>query len=322
MIVAGFDEAGYGPKLGPLVVAGTAFEVDADPSDAPDAALDLWERLAPAVRRTAKGDAAKVWVADSKAIKPRKDGLKQLELGVLAFRGVGGVPATVADLLAALGDDPHACRDQLWFHDLEQVTLPAYGWAGEVAARAARIAEAGAAAGVRYLGAEVRVLDARRYNARIAATHNKSEVLGETFVDLLRALRLQTRGPLEVVADKHGGRSHYLRLLGRAFALCPIDPLVEGPDLSAYALRTPQGPLRVTFRQSAEEVSLPVALASMHCKYLREVLMGRFNAWFQERIPGVKPTAGYAQDAGRFLEEVRARLPGLGVSLDTLVRSR
>lgn len=319
MIVAGFDEAGYGPKLGPLVVAGTAFEVDGATLGEP---VDLWERLGPAVRRTARGDDAAVWVADSKAIKPRKNGLRNLELGVLAFRGPGQAPATLHELMVALGDDPGACGAQAWFTDLPEVGLPAYSWSGEVASRAQRLAEAGGASGVRFVGAEARVLDARRYNARIAATGNKAAVLGETFVDLLAALRAQTEGPLDVVADKHGGRRVYLRLLGRAFPMCPIDPLVEGNEESVYRVRTPRGPVQIAFRQGGEEASLAVALASMHCKYLREILMGRFNAWFQERLPDLRPTAGYAVDAGRFLEDVRAELPKLGVSLDVLVRSR
>ena len=319
MIVAGFDEAGYGPKLGPLVVAGVAFEVEGARLGE---AGDLWELLGPAVRRTARGDDGAVWVADSKAIKPRKGGLRNLELGVLAFRGPGGAPRTLAELLTALGDDPGACGAQAWFADLAGVELPAYCWSGEVASRAERLGEAGASAGVRFVGAEARVLDARRYNARIAATGNKATVLGETFADLLAALRAQTEGPLDVVADKHGGRRVYLRLLGRAFPLCPIDPLREGDQESVYRVRTPRGPVQVAFRQGGEEASLAVALASMHCKYLRELLMGRFNAWFRERLPELRPTAGYAVDAGRFLEEVRPALPDLGVSLDALVRAR
>src|SRR3954452_20338883 len=74
VIVAGFDEAGYGPRLGPLVLAWTAFRV-------PDATWDrcLWKELSAAVRDRCNGAKSKLWIADSKEIKPRTDGLKHLE---------------------------------------------------------------------------------------------------------------------------------------------------------------------------------------------------------------------------------------------------
>jgi hypothetical protein len=317
MIVAGFDEAGYGPKLGPLTVACTAFEVEgAELGDE----VDLWDLLGDAVRRTGKGDKSKVWVADSKAIKPRKDGLKNLEFGVLAFRE--SQPKTLPELLLALGQSTAGYRNIPWYQDLDEVAVPAYGWAGEVATRAEKIRAASKKAGVRYLGAGVRVLDAAHYNERIEATQNKGKVLGETCVGLLRNLREQTRGPLVATFDKHGGRSRYLRLLGAALPMCKLDVLAEGPALSAYSAETPQGPVRAIFCTGGEEHSLPVALASMHCKYLRELFMDQFNAWFQEKMPGLKKTAGYAMDAKRFLQDIRGELPKWGVPLDTLVRTR
>ncbi|MGE0713144.1 MAG: hypothetical protein AB7N76_20165 [Planctomycetota bacterium] len=318
MIVAGFDEAGYGPTLGPLVVGYTAFEVpeqDDDPC--------LWTALGDAVRGDApprKGNDARVWVADSKAIKPRKDGLRQLELGVLCFAGRREA-TTLGALLRDLGADA-ALGGQEWFRDLDAVRVPAHAWPGEVATRAERLEQAGGAVGVRFLGAEVRALDARSYNDRIAATQNKAAVLEEACVSLLRSLRRKHAGRLSVTLDKHGGRSTYLRLLGRAFPMCALEIEVEGPEESAYTTETPEGPVRCVFRQGAEEASLATALASMHCKYLRERLMERFNAWFLERVPGVRPTAGYALDAKRFLAEVEPDLDRLGVAREDLVRAR
>ena len=317
MIVAGFDEAGYGPKLGPLVVGWTAFEVADATFEEP---VDLWERLKGAVRRTGKEPDSKVWVADSKAIKPRKNGLKNLELGVLAFRDEVGV-VSLPELLTELGE-ASALNGQPWFRALEQVRLPSFAWAGEVASRGQRIQEAFDKGAVRYHGAAVRVLDATRYNARIAATQNKGHVLGETFVSLVKQLRTSAAGPLDITCDKHGGRSNYVRLLGQAFPLCRIRTVEETAYRSTYWVETARGLVRVCFRQEAEDESLPTALASMHCKYLREVLMGQLNAWFQEQLPGLKATAGYALDAKRFLAEVEESLPELGVRLDTLLRAR
>ena len=49
MILAGIDEAGLGPVLGPLVVSATAFRVDEDPGEA-----GLWSRLNRCVVRDSK----------------------------------------------------------------------------------------------------------------------------------------------------------------------------------------------------------------------------------------------------------------------------
>ena len=52
----------------------------------------------------------------------------------------------------------------------------------------------------------------------------------------------------------------------------------------------------------------PVALASVLAKTVRELFMESLNTWFAEQVPGVRPTAGYPQDARRFLEDVASVL--------------
>ena len=59
----------------------------------------------------------------------------------------------------------------------------------------------------------------------------------------------------------------------------------------------------VMFMPEAEEAHFPVAIASMIAKYCRELMMRRFNAYWGERIE-CRPTAGYVQDARRWLEDV------------------
>ena len=79
-IVAGIDEAGYGPLLGPLVVSATAFRV---PDDAAQA--DLWERFSPAVTRQATRKSGRVRVDDSKAMHKGGKGVRALEENLLPF---------------------------------------------------------------------------------------------------------------------------------------------------------------------------------------------------------------------------------------------
>ena len=63
--------------------------------------------------------------------------------------------------------------------------------------------------------------------------------------------------------------------------------------------------LRFRFLPRAEGQSMPVALASMLCKYLREVLMRQFNEYWIAKLPGLRPTAGYPSDAKRYYEAIK-----------------
>src|SRR3954447_19363181 len=80
MILAGIDEAGYGPLLGPLVVGACAFEVPDDGQQ-----LCLWKRLTKVVSKKGAKDGRKLHINDSKIVYAPADGLKQLERSVLSI---------------------------------------------------------------------------------------------------------------------------------------------------------------------------------------------------------------------------------------------
>src|SRR5262245_15423136 len=92
LVYAGIDEAGYGPMLGPLCVACTAFVVqDHDPETA--GGCDLWKKLKKAVCKKRTDKRRRIAVDDSKKIKLPNDGnvhpLRFLERGVLSFLSAG-----------------------------------------------------------------------------------------------------------------------------------------------------------------------------------------------------------------------------------------
>ncbi|MFN8706319.1 MAG: hypothetical protein ACK50J_06520, partial [Planctomyces sp.] len=67
---------------------------------------------------------------------------------------------------------------------------------------------------------------------------------------------------------------------------------------------------------------LPVALASMVSKYIREVLMVRLNAFWQNQVPDLKPTKGYPLDAKRFRDQIATEAEALGIHESRLWRIR
>ena len=83
MIVAGIDEAGYGPLLGPLVVSGVVFSV-------PDrlAEANLWDVLTRCIAPTASKGEHRLPIADSKRLFNRKAGLLLLERTALLMRAL------------------------------------------------------------------------------------------------------------------------------------------------------------------------------------------------------------------------------------------
>jgi hypothetical protein len=60
----------------------------------------------------------------------------------------------------------------------------------------------------------------------------------------------------------------------------------------------------------------------MVSKYLRELFMGEFNAFWQRHVPGLKPTAGYPGDANRFFDAIRPKVSELGLSDSMVWRAR
>jgi len=316
---AGIDEAGYGPTLGPLVIAVACFE-----SLRPEAKAD-WEALAPLVQKAKKGGRDALWVDDSKLIKSAKNGLERLEAGVLCFLAAAGQrPESVGELLSAVGVDAASLEGLPWYETLLERPLPIRGWRGDLLEKGRRLSRSLDAAGLRFRGFRAAPVSARRFNELVQETDNKATTLLRALTPLIRSAHelSPAEGLLRIDCDRLGGRQRYGPVIGQVFPRCQINILEQERACSRYRVRVGEREILMSFRTKADRDLLPVALASMLCKYLREVFMDSLNEFFRARLPELAPTAGYPQDAVRYLVAIDPLVPSLGVPRDWLVRSR
>jgi ribonuclease HII len=80
--------------------------------------------------------------------------------------------------------------------------------------------------------------------------------------------------------------------------------------------------VRLTFEPRADSGHFCVALASMVSKYVRELLMREFNAFWQQHVPNLEPTAGYPGDSRRFFKAIRKTAKQLGIAEKALWRRK
>ncbi len=319
--LVGVDEAGYGPNLGPLVMSAVACRVPEDLARG-----DLWRVLAAAVRRPGERDDGRPLVADSKVVHAGPNGLAALELGVLASlrHRPSGQPLILRDFLGRLS--PTAGPElagEAWYAG--RVALPSSCVGEACAAAAERIALACQAAGLEWGTARTVVVCPERFNAITERWNSKGAVLGEGLAELVRWACELPGGDREAVlltVDKHGGRNAYAPMLQDAVPAGMIMAQHEGALRSSYHLMGGPRPMGFTFQPRADAEHFLVALASMVSKYLRELLMLEFNAFWQRHVPGLKPTAGYPGDAARFMDAIRPKAVELGLAESRIWRLR
>ena len=318
-VVIGIDEAGLGPAMGPMVVSAVAMSV-------PDEHLttSLWQLLAGAVSRksTRKSPVA---IDDSKKIysSRRAGGIHALERGVLsALAAIGCRPTSLTELLKHVA--PRALTDLTsypWY--ASEVPLPRSVEPTDVTLAGNALATSMAGAGVSLLGLRAEPVLAGQFNRLVAATRNKSTTLFDvTARHLDWAWRTFDRDAVHVCADRHGGRRHYRPALERVFEGCRLRILDESETSSGYQVTQGDRVMTIRFNVSAETSALAVALASMISKYLRELFMLAFNAFWQGRVPDLTPTAGYHPDGGRFFKEIEPAFETLGVDRSLIWRTR
>lgn len=303
------DEAGYGPNLGPLVVAATAWRAPAG--------AELDDLLEPIVARTPSRD-DRLLIADSKAVYQPGGGLAKLERAV--YTALGPVTSWGA-LVERLGADPNQARHALPWHAGFDPPLPQDANSEELTNLAGRWDAVCRDSKVGRTRLAARLVFPDEFNRLVAEHGTKGAALSFISLGLARRLFDETVAadqPCELVFDKHGGRNRYGELIQEHFSEGWIETREESRPSSEYRLGDH---LAFRFRSGGEE-ELPVALASMTAKLLRELSMQALNAFWRGHLPGLKPTAGYPVDAKRFKAAIAAKQAELGITDQVLWRER
>ena len=320
MVIAGIDEAGYGPLLGPLTSACCAFRTpDVDPPP------DLWTLLRKAVSRNRSRGGRKLHVNDSKAVYSPSVGVGELERAVLCLaREVHGRADTLNAFLAGVDPDlATPMADYAWYRPVAEETFPLVASPGAVQIAANGYHAVTTAAATTCVHYRVRLMLERQFNAHTAKTKNKASTLFSLATQHLDDLLSRFAGEnLLIVCDRQGGRSHYGALLRMMFEDWSLTVVDETDARSEYRLTQAERSARIIFQEKAEAACLPVAAASMLAKYGREALMHRFNRWWQSHDPTLKPTAGYYNDGQRFLNDTAVLRARLAIPDADLIRQR
>lgn len=315
----GIDEAGYGPNLGPFVMTAVACRVPAE-----TARGDLWTLLTHAVRRPGEQADGRLLIEDSKVVYTQKEGLACLEQGVWASSVLNGVPEppVLGTLVQTLTPSGAAeLRAEPWFTGA--TALPLAAAAQTLHAARACFAAACTETAIRWNGAHSVIVCPTRFNRTLDQWDSKGAVLGHALAELLHAvLGLDGDEPLHLHVDKHGGRNTYAAMLQDAVPDGMVLAHEESAQRSSYSVLGLSRAVRITFQPRADAEHFCVALASMVSKYVRELLMHEFNAFWLQHVPDLKPTAGYPMDAKRFWQAIQPAVKKLGLAPDSLWRRK
>jgi ribonuclease HII len=310
VLLVGVDENGLGPRLGPLIATSVSMEV------------------ATYERSRLQRVAARVGIGDSK--QTSAFGHMQVAEGLsLAIMETlhGKTPRNVDELLGLLELDgpellraacPDGSRAQCWSFD---VTLPAFeGDVAEGRTQLARLRKHG----VRLHSARSVVTCAGRMNDQLRRLGSRTSVDLAMFERLvLASARADTTGrgrppgELNIVLGMVGGIRDYERY----FSLLAPESVSDAQRTKQAVSYRVAGVGSLSFEIDADARHLPVAMASMLGKYVRELSMERQNRFYAHHQPDLpRPSGYYDPVTRRFIEQSRRLRTRLGIVDDCFER--
>lgn len=318
MLAIGIDEAGYGPLLGPLVVSAVAMTLPDD-----RAKESLWKLFPKGLTDRVKNAAGRIIVTDSKKIyHGNTREVRELERSTFAGMILAGItpPQEFAALLQAVSLEPDPHLHHPWY-SYRSLALPLQIEPAALKLSTGILSREMANANARVVAVKSVPLVEKRYNYLVGQTRNKSEIVFSQTIRLItEILKTSQEKNVTVCIDKQGGKNCYVRNLLRAFPEAHLTIKMEGSDESAYTLDLEGRSLTIHFCKKGETRHMLIAWASIVSKYLRELFMHQFNAYWHALNPALQDTAGYWEDGQRFMKDIQPLLIKENISPEELIR--
>lgn len=266
-----------GPQLGPLVVTALRIRVG------------NYDRAR--LRRLGKN----AGIGDSKQVSAfgKMAWCESLALAAVEL-ATGALPEDVDGFLQSVSVDsraelmkrcPRSSKQQCWSG---AITLPA--WGGDIEAGRRMMARLGRW-GVELERIRSRILCVQNFNRSICETGSKTTVDLAQMKMLLDDCQVQgadsSADPHIAVCGMVGGIRSYPRYWPLVDSLVKLS---ETRQRCSYSYRRFE---EVAFEVSADDRHMPVALASMVGKYVRELWMLRQNTFYQANDPALPVASGY-----------------------------
>ncbi|MGB5701877.1 MAG: hypothetical protein WBM48_03590 [Polyangiales bacterium] len=305
MLVMGVDENGLGPRLGPLVATSLTLET---PRYARSALCERGLRLG---------------LTDSKETGGfgRMGFTESVALALLA-EGDACAPRSADRLLHRVFPEvqprlksccPNASTaEQCWGIDLE---LPTFG--GDEAFGRDLLERLVGRSRLRIVDVQSRIACAGVLNAKSVSGQNKLAVDLELFEDLIDSVHRHHGAPLLAVCGMVGGIRDYASRFGR-FDADRVQQLKARKGQRRYAV---EGVGELRFEVDADARHLPVALASIVGKYVREICMRRIGEFYRRGDPELQLASGYHDPVTtRFIRATELPRRKLGIAQDCFRR--
>ena len=317
----GTDEAGYGPRIGPLLISLSVWHVQRAPGE-----MDLYDVLSAGISPSGLRGDEKLIIDDSKKLYHSGGSLRLLERGVLTCLGglpeVDRPPTRWRELWKTLnGILPEALETLPWYAEYDE-DLPIDATFDEIERLRVSLIDLLELTQCKLIRLRTTAIFPEQLNHGVGELGSKAEVLTRATMALIAdALKNLPADSVSIVCDKHGGRNYYLPALQRQFPETLVRVVKESQPESRYQFTRDQQTIDICFRKGGESF-LPAALASLGSKLLRELAMRAWNRFWIKEIPGLKPTAGYPADAVRFRQTVERQCDEAGLPLHLWWRMR